>query len=216
MRSSIMASKIQAPATAKCPQCGNEAKWNGTRYVCHAKVVVETTVNSRGETTGTKTRDVHSYDGYSFTNDVGVCEGSSSGSFRSYPCDKSGKPEPATKDRYDYSTGEIIQEPNIQPSFYGDDRKSLEGKFYCGIHSPSRKAAKEAKKTKEENESRKAAVSSKEARIAREKKAVNDAATLLKSLVAFREPSDEAFAAIDLLTKKALDQITQSAYGSRW
>lgn len=203
-----MATKFNAPATAKCPSCGSEAKWNGhSRYICRA-----TYTQMVGEREVVVQR--HGYDGVEFTGDVGVCEGRISGNgWRSTPCDKQGKPEPATKDRYDYSTGEITQEPNKR---YDSDTNTVEGKFYCGIHSPSKKAAKEAAKTKSEREARMVSQMATAGRINAETQAVNEAATLLELLIITTTDSDDLRKAVALLKAKALKQIEDSRYARRY
>jgi hypothetical protein len=207
MATKTLSEKLSIPATATCPQCKNEAKWDSykNRYVCRAKKEVNG-----------KEQGVHGYDGYTFTNNVGVCEATNragSGFTHTAYCDRVGAPEPATKDGIDYANGGFVV---IQIENKDWNQKPLEGLFYCGVHSPSRKAAKEVAKSIEENRSRKAAVESKEARVVRETQAVNEAATLLELLVDTTTPSDDMRAAIKLLKEKALDQITRKEYNSRW
>lgn len=196
-----LSEKLTIPATAKCPLCGEEAKWYNNRYVCRAQVLDETSgrISSR-----------HDWHGFHFTNNVGVCESynsSASGvTFTAY-CDRVGTPEPATKVDYSYSEDKLVEVPNTDWH-----NNSLEGKFYCGTHSPSKKALKQETKRMEETRRHREIRESKEARVKRETDEVEAAGALLLKLA----NTSEEVKAVDLLLKKVLDQITRAAYDSRY
>lgn len=119
------------PATAPCPKCGADAKWEMPRYVCRQP---DCRVNRRA---------------FRFAGPSGICEGETRGDgyYGGNYCDKRATViEPATRDEY-RAGGEIVQVPNTEWN-----GANLAGRGYCGTHSPSLKSARYAAKRKAEHD----------------------------------------------------------------
>lgn len=70
-------------------------------------------------------------------------------SWHSHLCDRKGAPEPATRKKFDWSTGDIKDVPNVNRTWVpiaGDVEEPYEGQLYCKQHSPSGRAQKDAER----------------------------------------------------------------------